>query len=247
MKSAFKQLKAPKGGKGANAEEGTMVFDIEKSPKGSKSSKGSNGKEGESYYNYNEDKIMPLETIPLGNKRPEGIAAGPGDYLFVSEVLFGGVQRVNVLTGERKQIVPSFGLYRRGALGLAYYNGTLVVAGGGETDAPFSPPASLYVYDAETGTELAQCAPSEDEGFVFLNDVTMIDSYAYVTDWYINKIMVVDVEAALDGDCVVKYIETPAEYFLSTPDTFPRANGKILQILNHFTLLANISPILILS
>ena len=52
-------------------------------------------------------------------------------------------------------------------------------------------------------------------------------SYAYVTDLQFNKLMTVDVAAALAGKCVVDFIETPVEYFLATGVTFPRHNGKI--------------------
>ena len=80
---------------------------------------------------------------------------------------------------------------------------------------------------SETGKELAKCSPPDGEGFKFLNAVTVVEDYAYVTDWELNKLMVVDVEAALDGDCVVDFIETPAEYFLADPpETIPRASGE---------------------
>ena len=87
-----------------------------------------------------------MNNISLGNKRHEGIAAGPGDDMFVSEVLFGGVKKVNVKTGETEQVVPSFPFLQRGGVGLAYHDNALFVAGGGNT-AGLSVPAMLYVYD----------------------------------------------------------------------------------------------------
>lgn len=87
-----------------------------------------------------------------------------------------------------------------------------MVGGGG----PLFPPleAKLHVFDATTGELRASCAP---EGLgVFINDVTVIDGTAYVTDSFVNSIMTVDVEAALNGTCTTSSIALPEDPFLSS-------------------------------
>lgn len=144
--------------------------------------------------------------------------------MFVTEMLFGGVKKVNILTGEIVQVVPSYGFRERGAYGIAYYEDYLFVAGGGVPDGTS---AMLYVYDAKTGEEVVACSPNGDA--YLLNDVAIVGDYAYVTDSFYNKIMVMDVEVALEASCDgIFSIETPAEYFLADKTSFPRANGKLL-------------------
>jgi hypothetical protein len=158
-----------------------------------------------------------MERTNLGNKRLEGIAAGPGASMFTTELFFGGVKKVDVVTGVIEQVVPSFGYFERAAVGISYYQGALFVAGAG----PFiGVGASLYVYDAETGTEIAACTP--DFAAVLLNDVTVLNGKAYLTDSFVNKIMVVDADAALNGECIVESIDLP-EFFIS--DDSIRTNG----------------------
>lgn len=193
-----------------------------KRPKQTKVTKGAAAQSNYGHASGKPD-TRPIELISLGNKRPEGIAKGPGDYMFVTEMLYGGVKKVNVLTGEVEQVVPSYGFLERGASGVTYYENALFVAGGG---SPIGTPVMLYVYNAETGEEIASCAPVGNE-YHMLTDVTIVGDSVYVTDSRLNKLMVVNVKAAMDGDCVVEYVETPAEYFVAaTPAEAPRANGK---------------------
>ena len=96
----------------------------------------------------------------------------------------------------------------------------LFVGGAG---LPFGVEPLLYVYDVETGDELAACSPQGDASFV--SDVVIIGNYAYATDAQINSIMVVDVEAAIKGECVVTSIEMPADLFKATVDGEFLASG----------------------
>jgi hypothetical protein len=147
----------------------------------------------------------PLTSISLGSVRPEGIVAVFDDYMLTSEFAFGGIKRVNILTGRISQVVPPYEFMERGALGLEYYDGHLLVAGGG-----LDP--KLFVYNVETGTEVAACATRNETSF--LNDVAIVGNYAYVTDSFNSVIMVVDVASALLlGVCKVQFIELPAELF----------------------------------
>ena len=68
----------------------------------------------------------------LGNIRPEGIATGPGSLIYTSELIYGGIKSVDVVTGEVKQVVESFGAFQRAAVGLWYQDGVIFAAGGGE-------------------------------------------------------------------------------------------------------------------
>lgn len=82
--------------------------------------------------------------------------------------------------------------------------------------------ASIYVYNISTGEEIVQCFPQGPT--VFMNDVTIVDGKAYATDSLFNSIMVLDVAAALTGECVVDAIELP-DSFASVNGSFG-ANGK---------------------
>lgn len=132
---------------------------------------------------------------------------------------------MNVVTGEIKQAVPSYGFKERGAYGVLEHNGALFVAGGGVPDGT---PTNFYVYDAVTGAEIANC-PAPGDAFL-LNDVAIVGNRAFVTDSKFNKIMVVNIPMALKGKCQVSTIKTPEQYFLADDalTTFPRANGKCL-------------------
>jgi len=77
---------------------------------------------------------VPKDTIGLGNKRPIGIARGSDDTMYVTEMLYGGVKKVNILNGEVEQVVPSFGFRERGARGIVLEQDHLFVAGGGVPD-----------------------------------------------------------------------------------------------------------------
>jgi sugar lactone lactonase YvrE len=105
--------------------------------------------------------------------QPEGIASGHGGELFVGSIPTGAVLRVDPRKGESSVAVP--GGEGRAAIGLkADRDGRLFVAGG--------PTGKAFVYDAETGAELAsfQLAPPGEPTFV--NDVTLTRRAAYFTD-----------------------------------------------------------------
>jgi sugar lactone lactonase YvrE len=164
-----------------------------------------------------------MESIDLGNRRPEGIASAAAEapYVYTSEVLFGGIKKVNLETGEYEQIVKPYGYFERAALGLAYYKGAIFAAGAGPQ---LGIPGLLYVYDSVTGEEIAACAPAGNS--FFLNDVTVYKGKAYVTDSGINSISVVDADAALKGECIVSSIELPEALFFDTSGAI-LANGII--------------------
>jgi sugar lactone lactonase YvrE len=168
-----------------------------------------------------EPKII-MESIDLGNRRPEGIAsAAEAPYVYTSELFFGGIKKVNLETGEFEQIVEPYGYFARGAVGLKYYKGAIFAAGAGPQ---LGVPGLLYVYDSETGEEIAACAPPGIS--LFINDLVVYKGKVYVTDSGVNTIFVVDADAALKGECIVSSIELPEELFLDTTGQF-LANGIV--------------------
>jgi sugar lactone lactonase YvrE len=110
------------------------------------------------------------ETFPVPpGSQPEGIASGKGTTLYVGSRADGSVYRADARTGRGAVLVPGRP-GERGAYGLKRAGGKLYVAGG-----PFG---TGYVYDAHTGSDVAQ--HDFDGGFV--NDVTVTDRAAYFTD-----------------------------------------------------------------
>lgn len=163
-------------------------------------------------------------TISLGNRRPEGTTIGPHSTLYVSHFFWGGVSAIDLKNGNERDIVPDKDFYTRGGMGLAYYKGTLFTGGGGPKGG--FPDAKMYVYDAETGDEIAACAPLRSNDDSFMNEVTIKDDKAYVVDSGINELMVVDAEAAIKGDCKVTSISLPdVSDFVAVGDDFWGANG----------------------
>lgn len=106
--------------------------------------------------------------------RPEGIAAGRGNTVFVGSIPTGQVLRINVRNGRARQAVPP----REGhaAIGLKYddRNNRLFVSGG--------PTGRAFVYDASSGAERRafQLTPAGQP--TFINDVALTRTRAYFTD-----------------------------------------------------------------
>jgi hypothetical protein len=183
----------------------------------------------------------------IGNDRPEGIhilpdraAEGifPGaPVAIISRVVYGGVTAMNLATGETKSVVPSLGFYERNMWGLWYTDGAIFAAGGGPGVGVTA--AALHVFDLASGDLIVSCAPADDHVASFLNDVTVLDGIAYLTDSEVNRIMTVDVAEALQGNCVVSSIETPDYFIALEPGHVDfRANGTwpsgLLSQLSHF-------------
>lgn len=113
------------------------------------------------------------DTIELPDGfRPEGIAVGRGSTFYVGSIGTGAVYSGDLRTGEGAILVPAQA--GRSAIGLKYDNrtGLLYVAGGGTGFA--------YVYDAETGANVAEIQLSTDPSFI--NDVVITQDAAYFTN-----------------------------------------------------------------
>lgn len=171
--------------------------------------------------------------FPIGNTRPEGILAikngtvfGLADdspWLLYSEQFYGGVNAINMETGQITPIISTQDTFNeQQALGLAYADGILLVAGG-----QVNP--SLRMYNASTGELMAECKSERDDGY--MNDVIVIQDSAYVTDSLYNSIYKFALELTPEGNCTLQEtIATPEDPFLIQLDTgFPYwgANGLV--------------------
>ena len=166
------------------------------------------------------------EVISLGNIRPEGITTGEGSNVYVTNILYGGVRKVDVMTNETTEIVPNVGYFERVVLGLQYDDGYLFVCGSGPA---FGANESIvYVFDAENGEEVAACTSIDTPGQLW-NDITILDGTGYITDSRLSVLYTLDVEAAKDGECVVGTIDLPEQFFLSV-DSANMANGTSTQL-----------------
>jgi DNA-binding beta-propeller fold protein YncE len=167
-----------------------------------------------------------MSTISLGNIRPEGITAGPDGIMYITNLFYGGIRRLDVATGTVAGLVPDGPYFAKLAIGLAYYadGDALIVAGAGSRVGLIG---NVTVYDAASGIELIACGPSDDDGPAdFLNDVTMIDDIAYVTDSGRNRLMTMNVTAALvAGECDVGSVVLPEADFTPANEGDFIANG----------------------
>lgn len=125
---------------------------------------------------HSEQSFPPVFNIPDGFQ-PEGIAVGRGSNFYVGSLFDGSIYGGDLRTGEGEIVVS--GNEGRIAAGLAVdtRSNVIFVAGGG----PFIGlpiPGSAYVYDLETGTELAEYKLNG----AFVNDVVVTWEAAYFTD-----------------------------------------------------------------
>jgi sugar lactone lactonase YvrE len=113
--------------------------------------------------------------------QPEGIAAGPGNQLFVGSFPTGAVVRVDARTGSSRVVVS--GRRGRAATGLKLSGGRLFVSGAGTGKA--------WVYNARTARQVRafQLAPAGRDTFV--NDVVVTRQGAYFTDSRRNALYLV--------------------------------------------------------
>lgn len=166
------------------------------------------------------------DVIPLPNGwAPEGIAAGPGNDLYVGSIPSGGVLKVDARTGKTTQVVPR--QEGRSAIGIKVDDGRIYVAGGMTGRA--------FVYDAKTGATIANVKLADAPTFV--NDVTLTEEKAYFTDSRRPQLYVLDRETntattlPITGDLV--YDDNPnnneANGIAATPD------GKTLYVIQSNT------------
>lgn len=159
-----------------------------------------------------------LQTIPLPpGLQPEGITSDRASTFYVGSLADGRVVRGDLKTGATEVLVP--GRTGRVAVGMRYDDrdeGRLWVAGG--------PTGAVTVYDADSGRELGRWVVP---GSGFLNDVTVTEDAAYVTDSQVQRLVVVPLgdDGALPGPDVATTLPLTGDVSFD-PDDF-NANGII--------------------
>jgi hypothetical protein len=168
-----------------------------------------------------------LLSFPM-EERAEGITSGPGSSLFVSQIVSGRVLELDILTGNAIEVVGEQPEGQQ-AWGLEYFvmdgAGYLVVAGGGPSYGTGFPEA--YLYDVNTGESLVACQPlsvNETGLGAFINDVTIVDDVAYLTNSFSNQLMVMSLPEARNGFCEISKIPLPSLFVPSSTDDWG-ANG----------------------
>lgn len=159
--------------------------------------------------------VFPEEISLPDGFQPEGIASGKGATFYVGSIPTGAVYRGDVRTGNGDVLVPPQD--GRAAIGLKYdpRTGLLFVAGG--------PTGFAYVYDGETGENVAEIFLSEQPRFI--NDVVITRDAAYFTNSQQPVIYRVSLEnnGGLPDTPVVEEISLSGDYVF-TAGAF-NANG----------------------
>jgi streptogramin lyase len=111
--------------------------------------------------------------------RPEGVTAGRGTTAYAGSLADGAIAQVDLRTGSVDVLVP--GAPGQLAVGLDYEAAAdrLWVAGG--------PTGAVRAYDASTGRLLASYAVAAG----FLNDVAVTSDAVYVTDSFVQQLIVI--------------------------------------------------------
>jgi sugar lactone lactonase YvrE len=181
------------------------------------------------------------DVIPLPNGfQPEGIAVGKGSTFYVGSIPTGAVYRGDLRTGEGDVLVPA--QEGRAAIGLKYdeRTGLLFVAGG--------PTGFAYVYDGETGENVAEIQLTTGDRFI--NDVVITNDAVYFTNSRQPVLYRVALEnnGELPDSPIVEEIPLTGDYQF-TPNAFnangiaATPNGKTLIIVNSVDgVLYNVDP-----
>jgi len=181
------------------------------------------------------------DVIPLPNGfQPEGIAVGKGSTFYVGSIPTGAVYRGDLRTGEGDVLVPA--QEGRAAIGLKYdeRTGLLFVAGG--------PTGFAYVYDGETGENVAEIQLTTGDRFI--NDVVITNDAVYFTNSRQPVLYRVALEnnGELPDSPIVEKIPLTGDYQF-TPNAFnangiaATPNGKTLIIVNSVDgVLYNVDP-----
>jgi hypothetical protein len=177
-----------------------------------------------------------VDSYGIGNKRLYGVTVGMEDDLYISELYFGGIYKLNMTSGMVDHLVPSFDFFQRPSAGLAYSRNTLFVAGLGPA---FGVDAAIHVYNAESGDQMVSCEPPFSTGQIL--DITIVGDTAYATDSFLNQLIAMNVDDAIHGICNITSIFLPFNSFLSddvgnvelgTGQYQPHTNLQVL-LLNH--------------
>ena len=177
--------------------------------------------------------LVPLASVQAGEVfpkvfnvpngwQPEGIAVGRGSSFYVGSLLHGGVYGGDLRTGEGEVVVPPQEGRIAVGLDVDVRSNAIFVAGGGPALGPI--PGSAYVYDIETGVELAEYPLNG----AFVNDVIVTREAAYFTDSGRPVLYKVPLgpKGELPDASDVEEIEL-GDGFDFEPKAFPNANGIV--------------------
>lgn len=163
--------------------------------------------------------------------RPGGITHAHDNIYYFSDLASGDVYR---LKGDSEYVeMYSKGSRGSGGVGVAYDNGKIFVAGGGDEKISGQLP-TLNVYDESSHNAIAQCVIPSAAG-VFINDVAVLGDYAYWTDCYTNQLFKMHVPSL--PDCHVETIELPSSLFDSGVYDEPSAGG--ITVYNNGLIISN--------
>lgn len=175
--------------------------------------------------------VTSASTISIGNLRPESITTGDGSDLYFTNIFYGGVRKLDLSSNEITEVVPNVGFFERVSLGIKYDEGYLFVCGSGPAFGANQ--TIVYVYDEESGEEVAACTSVDQPGQLW-NDIAIMDGTGYITDSRLNFLYTLDIEAAKNGECEIGTIELPPQFFLSETN-INLANGKSALTMNWWT------------
>jgi sugar lactone lactonase YvrE len=177
--------------------------------------------------------LFPLASVQAGEVfpkvfnvpdgwQPEGIAVGRGSSFYVGSLLNGAVYGGDLRTGEGQVIVPPQEGRIAVGLDVDVRSNAIFVAGGGPFLGPI--PGSAYVYDIETGVELAEYSLNG----AFVNDVVVTREAAYFTDSGRPVLYKVPLgpRGELPDPTEVQEIPLGAGFDFE-PTAFPNANGIV--------------------
>ncbi|MGH8952677.1 MAG: superoxide dismutase [Acidimicrobiia bacterium] len=114
------------------------------------------------------------ESIPLPTGyQPEGVDTR-GKTAYAGSLADGDVVTVDLRSGEVNRLVDNDPAAGRVSVGLTVSRGLVIVAGG--------PTGHAFVYDAQTGAEVAELELTDPSAGTFINDVVVSGGAAWFTD-----------------------------------------------------------------
>lgn len=161
-----------------------------------------------------------IDSFSLGHRRLYGMTSGPDSSIYISELLYGGIIKLNISSGEMEHAVSSFDFFERPSGGLAYYKDYLVVAGLGPT---YDVEPCLHVYNVKNGDAIISCQPNFPTGQIM--DVTVVENTAYATDSTVNQIVSMNMDDASEGKCNMTSIKLPNSFLSDEEEPIDLATG----------------------
>jgi sugar lactone lactonase YvrE len=150
--------------------------------------------------------------------QPEGIASGRGTSLYVGSIPTGAIWTGDARGGSGRVLVP--GREGRSAIGIKVDRRNRIFVAGGAT-------GKAFVYDAETGADLASYVLAAPGPPTFVNDVVVTRKAAFFTDSGNQQLYVVPLgrHGRLPGQDAVRTLALTGDLAYQQPG--PNANGIV--------------------